>query len=152
MGGVMRWDRVNPLFLSFCSGFFLLLPFSIVPALADDDQEAMVGLWQAIDSFDGSTQLLSITCSQRSDCDVRLNDTAFTLSCHNQIGFAQGVGSIEHNVLAVELTLHCSNLDGTPVLVGSQENEFVLDRRSNTLTNINDDPTPVPNVFHKISK
>jgi hypothetical protein len=128
------------------------LPFSIVPALADDDQEAMVGLWQAIDSFDGSTQLLSITCSQRSDCDVRLNDTAFTLSCQNQIGFAQGVGSIEHNVLAVELTLHCSNLDGTSVLVGSQENEFVLDRRSNTLTNINDDPTPVPNVFHKISK
>lgn len=148
----MKWDRLNPLSLSSCSIFFLLLPFSIAPALADDDQEAIVGLWQAIDSFDGSTQFLSITCSHRSDCDVRLNDTAFTLSCKNQIGFAHGVGSIDHDVLTVELTLHCSNLDGTSVLAGSQENKFVLDSRNNTLTNINDDPTPLPNVFHRISK
>ena len=47
----MKWDRLNSLSLSFCSVFFLLLPFSIVPALADDNQEAIVGLWQAIDSF-----------------------------------------------------------------------------------------------------
>lgn len=153
MGGVMKLDRLKPFSLSFFSICVLLLPFSIVPAQADDDDErAMTGLWQAIDSFDGSTQLLSITCSDRSDCDVRLNDTAFTLSCQNQIGFAHGVGSIDHNVLAVELTLHCSNLDGTSTLAGSQENKFVLDRSNDTLTNINDDPSPMPNVFHRISK
>lgn len=148
----MKWNRPKPLSLSFFSISVLLLPFSIVPALADDDQPAIIGLWQAIDSFDGSTQLLSITCSDQKDCDVRLNDTAFTLSCQNQIGFAQGVGSIDHNVLTVELTLHCSNLDGTSILAGTQVNKFVLDRSNDTLTNFNDDPTPVPNVFHRISK
>lgn len=117
----------------------------------DNGQRRFVGLWQAIDSFDGSTQLLSITCSRQGDFDVRLNDTAFTLSCQNQIGFAQGVGSINRNVLTVELTLYCSNLDGTSDLVVSQENEFVLDRRNGTLLNINDDPGPA-NVFHRISK
>jgi len=118
----------------------------------DVGQRAFVGLWQAIDSFDGSTQLLSITCSREKSCDVRLNDTAFTLSCQNQIGFARGQGSITGHALNVELTLSCSNLDGTSSLMGTQENEFVLDRRNSTLTNINDDPVPVPNVFHRISR
>jgi hypothetical protein len=116
------------------------------------DREAFVGLWEAVDSFDGSTQLLSITCSRRGSCDVRLNDTAFTLSCRNQIGLAQGEGSIDRHVLTVELTLCCSNLDGTCDLAGSQSNEFVLDRTNGTLTNLNDDPVPMPNVFHRISK
>ena len=110
-----------------------------------------VGLWQAIDSYDGSTQYLSITCSPKSECDVRLNDTAFTLSCEDQLGFARGLGSISHNVLTVELTLNCSNLDGTSTEFGTQVNQFVLDRRNGTLTNLNDDPVPVHNVFHKIS-
>jgi hypothetical protein len=126
------------------------------PSVADDSrggsQEAFVGLWQAIDSFDGSTQLLSITCTRDRSCDVRLNDTAFTLSCPNQIGFARGVGSIKGDTLSVDLTLQCSNLDGTSSPAGTQENEFVLDRRNRTLTNLNDDPVPVPNVFHKISQ
>jgi hypothetical protein len=110
------------------------------------------GLWQTIDSFDGSTQYLSITCSPEASCDVRLNDTAFTLSCVNQIGFARGTGSALRDVVTVELTLYCSNLDGTSSLAGSQVNEFILDRRNATLTNLNDDPVPVPNVFHRISK
>ena len=116
------------------------------------DQQDFVGLWQAIDSYDGSTQLLSITCARDRSCDVRLNDTAFTLSCKDQIGFARGVGSIKGGVLTVDLTLYCSDLDGTSSFAGSQENEFVLDRRNRTLTNINDDPVPVPNVFHRISQ
>jgi hypothetical protein len=114
--------------------------------------KAFVGLWQAIDSFDGSTQFLSITCTNHKSCDVRLNDTAFTLSCKNQIGFARGEGSIEGDTLTVDLTLYCSNPDGTSDLAATQENAFVLDRRNGTLTNINDDPVPVPNVFHKISR
>lgn len=118
----------------------------------DTGQRAFTGLWQAIDSFDGSTQLLSITCTPDSSCDVRLNDTAFTHSCQNQIGFAQGTGSIIRDVLTVEITLYCSNLDGTSTLAGTQVNEFVLDRRNKTLTNLNDDPVPVPNVFHRISR
>ena len=113
---------------------------------------AFTGLWQAIDSFDGSTQQLSITCTPESSCDVRLNDTAFTLSCLNQIGFARGAGSILRDVLTVEFTLYCSNLDGTSNQAGTQVNEFVLDRRNGTLTNLNDDPSPVPNVFHRISQ
>jgi hypothetical protein len=113
---------------------------------------AFVGLWQAIDSFDGSTQFLSITCDSDNSCDVRLNDTAFTLSCSDQIGFARGVGSIDHDVLTVDLSLYCSNLDGTSSPAGSQENRFVLDRKNRTLININDDPVPVPNVFHRISQ
>jgi hypothetical protein len=125
-------------------------------AMADDidggSQRAFVGLWQAIDSFDGSTQFLSITCARNGSCDVRLNDTAFTLSCQNQIGFARGVGSIERDVLTVDLTLYCSNLDGTSTQDGTQANEFVLDRKNRTLTNKNDDPVPVPNVFHRISQ
>lgn len=114
-------------------------------------QKAFVGLWQAIDSFDGSTQLLSITCTGDGGCDTRLNDTAFTLSCPNQLGFARGVGSFQGDTLTVELTLYCSNLDGTSTLAGMQQNAFVLDRRNGTLTNVNDDPAPVRNIFHKIS-
>jgi hypothetical protein len=116
------------------------------------DQRAFVGLWQGIDSFDGSTQLLSITCDRSRACDVRVNDTAFTFSCPNQIGFARGIGSVERGVLTVELTLHCSNLYGASTLVGSQFNEFVFDRKNGTLMNVNDDPVPVSNVFHKISQ
>jgi hypothetical protein len=109
---------------------------------------AFIGLWLAIDSFDGSTQHLSITCTPPgSSCDVRLSDMAFTLSCQNQIGFAQGTGSIIRNVLTVESTLYCSNLDGTSTRAGTQLNEFSLDRRNGTLTNLSDDPVPVPNVF-----
>jgi hypothetical protein len=118
----------------------------------DTGLRPFTGLWQTIDSFDGSTQYLSITCSPERSCDVRLNDTAFTLSCVNQIGFARGAGSVLRDVLTVELTLYCSNLDGTSSLAGSQVNEFILDRRNGTLTNFNDDPVPVPNVFHRISK
>jgi hypothetical protein len=121
--------------------------------MADDTQVVgqggFVGLWQAIDSFDGSTQLLSITSASDKSCDVRLNDTAFTLSCNNQIGFARGVGSIKRNVLTVGLTLNCSNLDGTSTLAGTQENELVLDRGNKTLTNINHDPVPVPLVIQQ---
>lgn len=115
-------------------------------------QEAFVGLWQAIDSSDGSIQFLSVTCSHRRSCDVRLNDTAFTGSCQNQIGFAQGEGAIRGLVLTSLMTLSCSNLDGTSNVAGSQLNKFVLDRRNETLTNINDDDIPFPNVFHKISR
>ena len=126
------------------------------PSMADNSgggsQKAFVGLWKAIDSFDGSTQLLSITCVRDKSCDVRLNDTAFTLSCENQIGFARGEGSTDGDTLTVELTLYCSNLDGTSTLAGVQLNAFVLDRKNGTLTNINDDPGPAPNVFHKISQ
>jgi hypothetical protein len=109
------------------------------------DHRAFVGLWQAIDSLDGSTQLLSITCARGEGCDVRLNDTLFTLSCPNQIGFAQGDGTIRRGVLTVELTLTC----GDTTL--SQLNEFVFDRSNGTLTNLNDDPG-LPNVFHRISR
>jgi hypothetical protein len=141
----------------------LLFAFSVMLGLvltsvcmADDTlgggQQPFVGLWQTIDSFDGSTQLLSITCDRNRSCDVRLNDTAFTLSCQNQIGFAHGVGSIEHDVLTVEFTLYCSNLDGTSSEAGTQVNKFVLNNKNKTLTNINDDPVPVPNVFHRISQ
>jgi hypothetical protein len=126
------------------------------PSVADDARggghEPFVGLWQAIDSFDGSTQHLSITCTRDKSCDVRLNDTAFTHSCQNQIGFTRGVGSVQGDTLTVELTLNCSNFDGTSTMAGTQQNEFVLDRRGGTLTNINNDPVPVPNVFHKISQ
>ena len=143
-----------------CSAFFLvpavilglvLSSAGVANSGAGWRQKAFVGLWQAIDSFDGSTQLLSITCPGDGACDTRLNDTSFTLSCPNQIGFAQGFGSFQGDTLTVDLTLYCSNLDGTSTLAGSQENDFVLDRRSGTLTNVNDDPGPVPNVFHKIS-
>ena len=79
------------------------------PGVGDDEdvdrnfgRRAFVGLWQAIDSFDGSTQLLSITCSRGGGCDVRLNDTLYTLSCPNQIGFAQGDGTVRRDVLTVE--------------------------------------------------
>jgi hypothetical protein len=135
----------------------VILGVALTSVRAADDsqgggQQAFVGLWQAIDSFDGSTQFLSITCASDKSCEVRLNDTAFTLSCDDQIGFARGAGSINRDVLMVDLTLYCSNLDGTSTLAGTQANEFVLDRRNKTLTNINDDPVPVPNVFHRISQ
>lgn len=134
-------------------------------AQAGDDgrrggRNAFVGLWQAIDSFDGSTQRLSITCDGRKDCDVRLNDTFFGLSCPNPpyTGFARGKGTIKRNVLTVVLTLRCEGASEA----ASQPNEFVLDRRNGTLTNLNDDfdalpPTDVPpaltpNVFHKVSR
>ena len=143
--------KCRTLFLASAVILGLVLTSASMADARGGGKAAFVGLWQAIDSFDGSTQLLSITCTRDRSCDVRLNDTAFTLSCQNQIGFARGVGSIKDDTLNVELTLHCSNLDGTSTLAGTQENAFVLDRRNGTLTNINNDPLPVPNVFHKIS-
>ena len=62
-----------------------------------------------------------------------------------------GEGSITRRELIVELTLICTTPDG-PSAPLSQLNKFVLDRKNGTLTNINDDPVPVPNLFHKISK
>ena len=118
----------------------------------DAGQSPFVGFWEAIDSYDGSTQRLSVTCARDKSCDVRLNDTAFTLSCNNQIGFAHGVGSIDGNVLTVNLSLACSNPDGTTTPAGSQLNKFVLNPRNKTLTNLNDDPVPVRNVFFKVSQ
>ena len=125
---------------------------SIANAAGGSGPRAFVGLWEAIDSFDGSTQRLSITCAPTGSCDVRVNDTAFTHSCENQIGFARGIGSVERDVLTVALTLYCSNLDGMSTLAGTQANQFMLDRINRTLTNINDDPVPVHNVFHLISQ
>ena len=135
----------------------LLVPAvsGIAPATANAQNAAapgFEGLWQAIDTHDGSTQLLSITCLRGGGCDVRLNDTAFTLSCPNQIGFAHGNGRIIRNVLSVELTLNCTEADGSSTVAGSQFNEFLLDHRAGTLTNLNDDPVPLPNVFHRISR
>jgi hypothetical protein len=145
--------RNRTLFLASAVILGLVLPIaSVADDLGGRGQKAFVGLWQAIDSFDGSTQLLSITCTQDGSCDTRLNDSAFTLACKNQIGFARGVGWIAGDTLNVELTLYCSNLDGTSSMGGVQQNAFVLDRRNGILTNINNDPVPVPNVFHKISQ
>jgi hypothetical protein len=127
----------------------------------DVGQRPFVGLWQAIDSGDGSTQTLSITCSHRNTCDVRLSDTAFKLSCPNnqigdQIGFAHGVGSIKRNVLTVDFTLYCDPFvpDVEDIPTAEQLNYFELDRRNGTLTNSNEDPKRkgLENVFHKISK
>ena len=108
-------------------------------------RQAFVGLWEAVDSYDGSTQRLSITCAHDETCEVRLNDSAFTLSCPNEIGFARGDGSIDKDVLSVVLTLTCAEANF------AQFNEFVLDRRNGTLININTDPNP-SNIFHKISR
>ena len=75
---------------------FGMISADVVIASDDDDRrggrQAFVGLWQGIDSFDGSTQYLSITCKNRKSCDVRLNDTSFGLSCPGeaQTGFARG--------------------------------------------------------------
>lgn len=135
---------------------FLVATLFAGSALARGDRGADVrafeGLWQAIDTFDGSTQRMSIACERRDACDVRLNDTAFTLSCPNEIGFADGTGRIHGNVLRVELTLRCTSPDGSSSVAGSQDNEFVLDRRRGTLTNLNDDPVEQPNVFYRISR
>lgn len=114
----------------------------------DDDRDgataAFVGLWEAIDSFDGSTQRLSVTCASRRRCEVRLNDSFFS-DCNGGIGFARGTGSIRDGVLASELTLSCGNL------TLSQFNEFVPDERNGTLTNLNDSPG-LPNLFHRVSR
>jgi len=80
-------------------------------------------------------------------CDDHHDDTLFTLSCSNMIGFARGNGSIERNVLTVDLEVWCDDVSH-----GTQLNEFVLDRKNNTLTNVNDDLLPAPNVFHRISR
>ena len=110
-----------------------------------------VGLWQAIDTLDGSTQLLSISCADFNDCDVRLNDTSFTDSCPNQIGFAQGKGSIRGRELTVVLNLTCTNTEG-PSETLSQLNKFVMDLRNGTLINLNDDISPGPNLFYRINQ
>lgn len=113
----------------------------------DDDSHGtrtFVGLWEAIDSFDGSTQRLSITCSGKKSCDVRLNDTFFS-DCDGGIGFAHGEGWIHGGVLASEMTLRCGDL---PLM---QFNQFVPDPKNGTLTNLNDSPG-LSNVFHRISQ
>ena len=141
------------------------LLFTNSAVASDDDRNAgrraFVGLWQAIDSFDGSTQRLSITCASRKSCDVRLNDTSFGLSCPNppQTGFASGEGAIRKGVLTVVLTLACRGSTANSDELPSQSNTFEFDRKNGILTNFNSDlefsnPPPLarPNVFHKISR
>ena len=152
---MMRRNSIISLAALFC-----LVQPTIAMADHDAGSSDFIGLWQAIDSFDGSTQYLSITCSKKNYCDVRLNDTFFGLSCPNppHTGFARGEGTIKRNVLKVTLTLRC--IDAEKSL--SQDNKFVLDRRNGILTNKNDDseseppsdvePLPVYNVFHRISR
>lgn len=124
--------------------------------LADEDHgrhngtNDFVGLWKAIDTSDGSLQQLSITCARRSDCLVRLNDTLFALSCvPPTTGIAVGDGSIHGNVLEVDLTLTCT---GASESIGTQANQFVLDRKQGTLTDKNNDDIPERLVFHRISR
>lgn len=145
----------------------VVLAFGVMGATYADDRDHgrwhgtsdFVGLWQAIDSYDGSTQLLSITCEGRRSCDVRLNDTSFGLSCvPSGRGFARGIGSISAGTLTVDLVLTCAGSDDPPqppATHPAQTNLFVLDPRNGTLTNINDDEVPEPrvfNVFHRISR
>jgi hypothetical protein len=55
-------------------------------------------------------------------------------------------------VLTVDISLSCSNLDGTTTAAGSQLNKFVWNPKNKTLTNLNNDPVPVHNVFFKVSQ
>ncbi len=139
-------------YLSLLSGIALGL-LAAQGAIADDHDRNgrsvgtrfFAGMWQAIDSQEGSTQLLSVTCDSRRECDVRLNDTLFSVSCDNQLGFARGIGEIIYGVLTVDLSLSCGGQTLT------QLNEFVPDLKNRTLININDDPK-IPVIFHKISR
>ena len=109
---------------------------------------AFVGLWQGIDPFDGSVQLLSIACSDQTTCDVRLTDTVFT-DCDGGTGFAQGEGIIEDDLLAVEtFDLTCN--DGTSLIASEV---FVPDFANGTLINLDarSDISP-PTAFHRLSQ
>jgi len=138
--------------------YYLLLCCAILIGLgaagvssAEEDHLPFLGLWKAVDGFDGSVQTLSITCASDDDCDVRLTDTAFTDACPNQTGYAHGKGTIEGNVLTVILSLTCNTPEG-PSDPLTQLNHFVYHSDGGTLINLNDDPIETPNVFHKISK
>ena len=113
--------------------------------------DTFVGLWEAIDSNDGSTQRLSITCARKNRCDVRLNDSLFTDSCADRIGFAQGFGRVRRGQLVVNLTLTCEGTEGGKISE-VQFNRFVPDLWNRTLTNFNSDGLEFPNVFHRISR
>jgi hypothetical protein len=105
-----------------------------------------IGLWEGIDTFDGSTQSLSVTCSGGKLCDVRLNDTFFS-DCEGGLGFARGEGLINNGVLTIaEFLLTCSNGD----LLSESGSSFVLDVRNSTLT-YHDNSHEPPIVFHRIS-
>lgn len=109
---------------------------------------AFVGLWEGIDPFDGSTQRLSITCSDQTFCDIRLTDTVFT-DCGGGTGFARGEGVIEDGAMSVpEFLLTCQN-----GLVLEASEMFVPDFANGTLINLDARSSSSPStVFHKISR
>lgn len=120
--------------------------------------EKYIGLWQAIDTFDGTTMTFSITCDKK-ECDVRLNDsyrsdTPSLDTCLEGNGrfFAWGTGKPKgQNKLAIkDFTFVCA---GDPTNEVMQKGDVLRYDNYNKVLSLetDDEGYRYPPVFHKIS-
>ncbi len=105
------------------------------------------GLWEGIDTGDGSLTQRQITCAQDDSCLVLGADSLFSF-CETNQGILRGQGSIDGNVLNVpDFTLTCIQ-DNKEVSV---DTTFSLDLHNRTLLEESVDPNISPITFHKVS-
>ena len=106
------------------------------------------GLWEGVDTGDGSLTQRQITCTKDGSCLILGADSLFSFCDTNQ-GILRGQGSIDGDVLNVPgFTLTCIK-DNKEVSV---DTTFSLDRHNLTLLEQTVEPSISPITFNKISR
>ena len=107
-----------------------------------------IGLWEGIDTGDGSLTQRQITRTPDGSFMILGADSLFSFCKTNQ-GILRGQGSIEEGVLKVpEFTLTCFK-DNKEVSV---DTTFSFDPQNRTLLEKTVEPTISPITFHRISQ
>lgn len=133
------------------SATLLLACVAATPSLAANTR-AFAGLFEGVDTNDGSLTQRQIICADGASCTVLGSDTFFSLCVDSDgRGILQGDGTIRGDVLSVPaFTLTCA--DGTTAV--TVPTTFTLDRGTGTLVE-QVDPTVAPTIqsitFHRIN-
>ena len=104
-----------------------------------------IGLWQGIDPNDGSESLRSIVKNDEGTFDIIGTETYFS-ACGGYPGVIEGTGELEDGVILCTFNIRCL---GGSTFTGSQE--YVPDRRNNTLLEVSDSGYPTI-ILHRISR
>ncbi len=133
----------------------LLLIFTIMfSSIACTNQEGKTrvsqfsGLWEGIDTGDGSLTQRQITCAQDDSCLVLGADSLFSF-CETNQGILRGQGFIEGDILKVpDFTLTCIQ-DNQQVSV---DTSFSFEPDNRTILEETVEPSISPIRFHKVSR
>lgn len=127
---------------------FSLILASTVQAGGIFQQFYFIGLWEGIDSSDGSEAQRSITLNSNGTFNI-IGQEPYTSGCKGERGMVTATGVLEGGVIISEdFTLSCFNDNGP---FGPGEVTYKPDKLNGTL--IEDFPDSIfgPMVLHKIS-